>query len=105
MKASRSPIAPGLAVLCLVGISPIFTGCSGGSAAPQQMIAASRKVQETKLVSDIAGNAAVTDANLVNPWGIAIDPAGPFWIANNGSGTSTLYNANGVQTPPIVAIP
>ena len=40
-----------------------------------------------------------------NPWGIAIDPAGPFWIANNGSGTSTLYNANGVQQPPTVAIP
>ncbi len=46
------------------------------------------------LVSDRPG-AATLDANLVNPWGIAFNPAGPVWIANNHSGTSTVYDAHG----------
>ena len=46
------------------------------------------------LVSDRPG-ALTQDANLLNPWGIAFNPAGPAWIANNHSGTSTVYDTNG----------
>ena len=46
------------------------------------------------LVSDRDG-AVTKDLNLVNPWGIAFNPAGPAWIANNHSGTSTVYDAAG----------
>ena len=46
------------------------------------------------LVSDRDG-AVTKDPNLVNPWGIAFNPAGPAWIANNHSGTSTVYDAAG----------
>jgi len=59
--------------------------------------AASRKldgITKIDLVSDRDG-AATKDANLLNPWGIAFNPAGPAWIANNHSGTSTVYNASG----------
>jgi uncharacterized protein (TIGR03118 family) len=48
--------------------------------------------QTANLVSDIPGLAAVTDPNLVNPWGISFSTRGPFWVANQGSGTSTLYS-------------
>jgi uncharacterized protein (TIGR03118 family) len=48
--------------------------------------------QTTNLVSDIPGLAAVTDPKLVNPWGISFSSMGPFWVANEGSGTSTLYS-------------
>jgi hypothetical protein len=48
---------------------------------------------QTNLVSDIAGKATTTDPNLVNPWGlVAAGTQGPFWVANNVTGTSTLYN-------------
>src|SRR5262249_10192218 len=53
------------------------------------------------LVSDIAnppgGAPVVTDPLLINPWGVARSATSPFWIANQGSGTSTLYagDANG----------
>jgi uncharacterized protein (TIGR03118 family) len=53
----------------------------------------------TNLVSDIAGVAERTDSNLVNPWGIVPSPNNTIWIANNGSGTSTLYNTDGVPVP------
>ena len=42
------------------------------------------------LVSDQPGVAAFTDPNLVNAWGIDSSGSGPIWIANNGTGTSTV---------------
>jgi uncharacterized protein (TIGR03118 family) len=48
--------------------------------------------KQTNLVSDRPGLAAMLDPDLVNPWGIALPPTGgAFWVANNGTGTSTLY--------------
>jgi uncharacterized protein (TIGR03118 family) len=49
--------------------------------------------------------ADVTDAHLVNPWGISESTGSPFWISNQGSATSTLYNGSGAITAVVVAIP
>jgi uncharacterized protein (TIGR03118 family) len=57
------------------------------------------------LVSDMSGLADHVDSNLVNPWGTAFSAGSPFWIANNGTGTSTLYNGEGVAIPLVVNIP
>jgi uncharacterized protein (TIGR03118 family) len=54
--------------------------------------------KQTNLTSDTAGVAANVDPNLVNPWGIAFFPNNPFWIADNNSGFTTLYNASGMNT-------
>lgn len=35
------------------------------------------------------------DAQLVNPWGLAASPTGPWWVANEARDTSTLYAGNG----------
>ena len=51
--------------------------------------------KQTNLVSDTAGMAANVDAKLVNPWGIAFVPGNPFWISDNNSGFTTLYDQNG----------
>ena len=59
----------------------------------------------TNLVSDIPGAARRTDFNLVNCWGIAVGSSGTIWVANNGTGTSTLYDQNGVPQSLIVTIP
>jgi hypothetical protein len=60
---------------------------------------------ETPVVSDQPGVAPVTDANLVNPWGISFGPTTPLWVANNGTSTSTLYSTNPVaaKLPLVVA--
>jgi len=39
-------------------------------------------------------NAQVQDANLINPWGVAFSPTGPFWVNNNATGTATIYDVN-----------
>jgi len=61
---------------------------------------------QTNLVSNTAGVATTTDPQLLNPWGISILPGQDFWIANNNSGTSTLYDLNGTKdTALVVTIP
>lgn len=51
--------------------------------------------KQTNLVSDSQVTAPNTDAKLVNPWGIAFIPGQPFWISDNNSGFTTLYNQHG----------
>src|SRR6266851_3300792 len=57
---------------------------------------------QTNLVSNTAGVANTTDTQLLNPWGISILPGQEFWIANNNSGTSTLYDAQGNKDAALV---
>jgi len=59
---------------------------------------------QTNLVSDGATPAATTDTNLVNPWGLAAIPHGPFWVADNGKGVTTAYIGSTI-VPPTVAFP
>jgi len=55
--------------------------------------------QQANLVSDLPGMAAHTDSHLVNPWGIASSANSPFWVADNHTGVSTLYDGNGTPQP------
>ena len=60
---------------------------------------------QTNLVSDIPGLAAFTDPNLKNPWGMSFSGGGPFWVSDQVTGKSTLYNGAGVPQGLIVTIP
>jgi uncharacterized protein (TIGR03118 family) len=70
--------------------------------------AATASFQQTDLVSDGTVPAVTTDTNLKNPWGLAQGP-GPFWIANQVTFTSTLYDGAGTPQPAgsplVVSIP
>ena len=69
-------------------------------------VAQTNSYQQTNLVSDTSGVANNTDPKLINPWGISFFPGQPFWVADNNSGYSTIYDANGVsQAPSPVLIP
>lgn len=57
------------------------------------------------LVSDLPNMADHMDPNLVNPWGNGFSGTSPFWIGNNGTGTSTLYNTSGTAVALVVTIP
>lgn len=45
------------------------------------------------------------DANLVNPWGLAAGAPTEWWVANEGTGTSTLYDGTGAADSLVVNIP
>lgn len=60
---------------------------------------------QTNIVSDGATPASVTDMNLKNPWGLAFGPNTPFWVANNGTGTATIYDTSGATVLAPVTVP
>ena len=67
-------------------------------------------VQEN-LVSDISqpanadGTTATIDLNLKNPWGLARSASSPWWVNNEGTGTSTLYTGAGSIATLVVTVP
>lgn len=67
--------------------------------------AAVAQYQLTNLVSNQVGQAKHTDPLLVNAWGLAYGPGGPFWISDSGSGWSTLYTGSGIKQGLEVAVP
>jgi uncharacterized protein (TIGR03118 family) len=64
---------------------------------------------ETDLVSSIPGrgtNATNSlDTQLVNSWGLTRTATSPWWIGDNGTGLSTVYNGIGNKLGLVVTIP
>src|SRR5258708_16119598 len=68
-------------------------------------IPALAQYQLTNLVSNQVGAAKHTDPLIVNAWGLVHAAGSPFWISDNGSGWSTLYNGSGNAKNLKVLIP
>src|ERR1700757_3596350 len=67
---------------------------------------------QTNLVSDDNSKIPANheDPTLLNPWGVAFAIGGPFWINDNGSGLSALYQGDGTgfggaDPAPAVTVP
>jgi uncharacterized protein (TIGR03118 family) len=106
--SSRWKVSLVLPLLALVALAGALAA-SGALRAPALHAASNSSTtgfyQRTNLVSDIAGVARFTDANLVNPWGLSHSPTSPWWVSDNGTGVSTLYQGNGTSVPLVVTIP
>ena len=93
----RSVLAAAVLSLGLAAAAPV------GAAPPGSTFAV------TNIVSDIPGLAQITDPNLQNAWGLARSAGSPWWVADNGTNQSTLYNTmNGVApaiVPLVVSVP
>src|SRR4029450_9946971 len=46
------------------------------------------------LQSDVPGVAEHTDPDLVNGWGMSHSSTSPWWVSDEGTNKSTLYNGN-----------
>ena len=66
---------------------------------------AANRYGETDLVSDVPGAAAHLDPNLVNAWGLVAGPTTPWWVSDNGTDRSTLYDQTGAAIPLVVKVP
>jgi len=97
-----------LAASALVAAGSLtWIGMAGAQAAPAAPAHVNHggTVLQTNLVSDLPGIAAVTDPNLVNPWGISESTGSPFWISDNNSGLTTLYQVPGASSAPVSVVP
>jgi uncharacterized protein (TIGR03118 family) len=96
MKMSFRAVKLPLAV-CVLSVFPLTT-------------MAQHYVQEN-LVSDVSqpanadGTAVAIDPNLHNSWGVARGASTPWWVNNQGTGTSTLYTGGGAMVPLVVTVP
>src|SRR5580698_7609047 len=86
-------VKPSLAAICLMAVLAVSS------------TAFAQRYSQTNLVSDTPGVAAVTDPNLVNPWGMSSSSSSPFWVSDAGTGLSTLYTGSGSIVPLVVNIP
>jgi uncharacterized protein (TIGR03118 family) len=57
-----------------------------------------------RLVSDKSARARTVDRRLVNAWGVASSPTGPWWTANEASASSTLYDGAGRKVSLSVSV-
>jgi uncharacterized protein (TIGR03118 family) len=64
-----------------------------------------QRYTQTNLVSNAAGLAPVTDPQLVNAWGLSRGSGTPWWVSDEATGLSTLYNGAGAKQSLIVTIP
>jgi uncharacterized protein (TIGR03118 family) len=93
-----------LAVLAAVGGLVAAIPMTAAAATPAGQHSSAFAVQQVNLVSDQAGVAPLTDPDLVNPWGLALSPTSPLWVANNATDTSTLYT-NAADTATATKVP
>jgi uncharacterized protein (TIGR03118 family) len=100
----RAPVPATLGALSALVISACGGGSSGSYSPPSTPPTASTPQQtstvyvDTALVVDkqeVVASSKAVDANLQNPWGIAVAPGLPFWIADNNSNVATLYSGAG----------
>lgn len=63
------------------------------------------RYNQQNLVADTEGVATTTDPLLINPWGLAFQPTGAFWVNDSNSGVATLYDGVGVKTNATFTIP
>jgi len=90
----RTLSAAAVIAMC-VAIASAVSGDDGKQAGKER-----NRYVVTNLTSDLQGIAPNTDAVLQNAWGVAFTPgASPFWIADNATGCSTLYDGSGVPQP------
>jgi uncharacterized protein (TIGR03118 family) len=103
---SRASVSAQLGIVCALTVA----ACGGGGGSASQGVPpAAMGFTDTALVSNnnaIFATAKTIDANLQNPWGIAVAPGAPFWIADNNSNLSTLYSGVGAnETQAITGSP
>ena len=58
----------------------------------------------TVLVSDIPGQAKFTNADLVNPWGMALGLNSGLWVAGNGTGIIRAFDGAGLAIASTVPL-
>ena len=79
-------------------------GMNGQANDPSALRGQGGTYAQRNLVSDGFVPAERVDPNLVNGWGITRGPTTPWWVSNNGTGTSTLYDGEGVPRTLVVSV-
>jgi len=89
---SRQALKCAVAICAVSSIGAMYVGLGTG-------------YQQQNLVTDGFYEAPTVDPNLVNPWGLVPNPNGVWWISDEATGKSTLYDGDGNTLPLVVDVP
>ena len=88
-------------VLSLLATSALAAPVPLSDAQLSQVVAG----EDFTVVNEVSDQAAIgaptTDPLAVNAWGLSQGPGTPLWVANNGTGTSTLYSTSTFSKIPL----
>jgi uncharacterized protein (TIGR03118 family) len=95
-----------------VSVAAVLAFAAATTAVPAGATGLNR-FHQTNLVTDdltMVPDAKLVDPNLKNPWGLALGPATPLWVADNNAAVATIYSippggASVTKVPLEVAIP
>jgi uncharacterized protein (TIGR03118 family) len=105
MKIHRTMERVFVAALLLCGCAAAARGAQRAQVKKVNPVDKTNNYAVTILVSDEPDEAPVLDPKLVNAWGIAAGPTTFWWVANNGTDSSTLYNGDGDKQGLEVSVP
>ncbi len=63
------------------------------------------KPANSYVVDELVSGPPSGDPDLQNAWGLTRSPTSPFWVANNGTDSTTVYGGDGTKFPIRVGIP
>jgi uncharacterized protein (TIGR03118 family) len=86
-----------LAAAAAVVVAAMSAASAAGAASPNAYVV-------TPLVSNNGVPGTNPDADLKNAWGLTSTATSPWWVADNGTGKSTLYNAAGTKLALTVVV-
>jgi uncharacterized protein (TIGR03118 family) len=76
-------------------ISALAAASLAWAAAVPAGAAVTNRFHRTDLVTDnamLVPDAQLVDPNLKNPWGLALSPTSPLWVADNNAAVATIYS-------------
>ena len=110
---SQTVASTAIGIVCALTVA----ACGGGSGSmsasqtdpPATIAPGTTTFTDAALVVDkaeVVATTATIDANLQNPWGIAVATGLPFWIADNNSNLTTFYSGTGaIETQAVTGSP
>jgi uncharacterized protein (TIGR03118 family) len=78
-------------------VAALTAASAAGAASPNAYVV-------TPLVSNNGVPSTTNDPNLRNAWGLGATSTSPWWVADNATGVSTLYNAAGAKLALTVTV-
>lgn len=103
-SAFRSPRAALRAALSATSVAALLSACGGGGGGSSATMTTTG-LTDVALASSGVITTPHTDANLLNAWGLAIQPGGVLWVADNNRNTATVYDGTGALQAPVVSLP
>jgi uncharacterized protein (TIGR03118 family) len=104
-RRSRTGLAVAAAAVAAAAIAIPASMASAAAHPPRN------EFRQTNLISNLTNqHAKIVDPNLRNPWGLALLPASPLWVADNATGKAGIYTVTAggaavANTGRVVTVP